>query len=331
MPAIDVEADSAMGSQAETKSFSLISDDRLIQLYSAMLKCRILEERISTLFKQSRVIGGNRFAAGREAAVTGAVIDLLPEDTLSLSTLDLGASFIKGVPLDRLFRQLFLSAAGSDMGNPSSGQMSYEPLRVLAASTGIGALDVAISIASANRSKQNGKIVVAFCGDGSGSLGMWHTVLDFACLRELPILLVCYDRFLDESEDAGLQTGADEISLKAQAQGIPSIPVDGVDVVAVYRVASEAIAHARKGFSPTIIECKTVRWDGHGDSDSAGAQVSGAADRRSANDPILSMERYLTGKGLFSQDLKAEVAGQFKQELDAAIARAQNPPIAESL
>jgi TPP-dependent pyruvate/acetoin dehydrogenase alpha subunit len=332
MTAIDVEADSAIGAQAGAKGFSLISDDKLFQLYSTMLKCRMLEERISTLLKQSRAIKGNFSAAGREAAATGAVIDLLPEDTLIPSLLDLGACFIKGVPLDRIFRQLFLSAAGSDKSSRASVRMGYESRHVLAPSSAIGAtLGKAAGVASANKSKRNGKVVVVFCGDGHGSGSLWHSALDFACLRDLPILLVCHDNLTDEPVGVGQQNRADEVSLRAQAHGIPSIPVDGGDVVAVYRVASEAIARGRKGFGPTILECKTVSWDGDEDSHSGRTRVSGAAERRSGSDPIVNMERYLVGKGLFSQALKAEVSGQFKEELDAAIAHAGNPPIAGSM
>ncbi len=114
----------------------------------------------------------------------------------------------------------------------------------------------------------------------------------------MPILFVCQPS-LSNSE---AQTGIEEIGLDAQACGLPAITVDGSDVVAVYRVATEAITHARKGNGATLIACTAFH-----------------SDHSPESDPILKMEAYLSRKSLFSAELKREVTGSFTMELDAAI------------
>jgi pyruvate dehydrogenase E1 component alpha subunit len=116
--------------------------------------------------------------------------------------------------------------------------------------------------------------------------------------RNLPILLVCHS-----------SSDCDEICLKAQESGFPGVSVDGDDAVAVYRVATEAIAHARRGSGPTLIDCKPWPLSGHK-----------PGHRQAAGNPIPRMEEYLTRKGLFNKKFKSKVTADFRRELDAALA-----------
>ncbi len=326
MMEMELEAGAATGTQPEIKGFSLISCEKLLQLYRAMLKCRMLNERVNTLTKPNRRIEDRFPAAGHEAAVAGAVIDLLPEDTLVPSAHDLCAGFVKGVPLEEMFGQLLSSAASSDNGMRDLAQECYEPLNVLAAfPTNKARLDRATRIASENKTKGNCKVVVVFSGGVAASGSLRLDAVDFAGMKDLPIALVCHDPHAVGEGGPEPQAKAGDLSLKALASGIPCIPVDGNDVVAVYRVASEAFAHARKGCSPTIIECKTCGSPSLRGRGSAKARPQEGAKLQSANDPILAMESYLTGKGLFNESLRIEVTRQFSKELDEAIALAKKP------
>lgn len=246
--------------------FSLISNEKLLALYSTMLKCRMIQGRIRILFRQNNFTGNHSPAVGREAAAVGVAIDLAPEDTVAPPPGDLIPCFINGLLLEELF-----------------GGLSHP----IAPSPGIAArLKIAVDAAMANKLNKNNKISVAFSTGEPASLGPWHQALSFAGLHGLPMIFVSWMK---------------SIPLKTKACGFPAITVDGNDAVAVYRVASEAIAHARKGNGPTLIECQ--RWK--------------------AGDPILTMEKYLIRKGLFTKDYKAEVAAAFNEELDAAIELAE--------
>jgi pyruvate dehydrogenase E1 component alpha subunit len=314
------------------KAFSLISNEKLVQLYSTMLKCRMMEERIRILFKQSKFSGNYYAAVGQEAAAVGAAVDLLPEDTIGPSHRDFITNFIKGAPLDKMISQLYARSNSPDKGRSSPAHMGYAPLNVITPSSTIAAqLNIATGVALANKMKKNNFIAMAFSGDGSTSLGFWHEALNFAGVNDLPIVFVCQNNMWAESVSLKLQTKVQDIALKAQAYGFPGITVDGNDVVAVYRVASEAIARARKGSGPTLIECKTYRWYGHSEIDPGKYRPAEEVERWKDYDPILNMEKYLTGKGLYSEDLKLNIATAFNKELDAAIEVADKSPFPEGV
>ena len=316
---------------ADKGSFSLVSNEKLIQLYTTMLKCRMLEERARVLFKQSRFTGNYYSAVGQEAAMVGVAVDLEPEDTVGPSHRDFIANFVKGAPLEKMFCQLFARACSPDKGRSSPAHMGYAPLNVISPSSTIAAqLNIATGVALANQMKKNGKVAVAFSGDGSTSLGFWHEALNFAGVRALPIVYVCQNNLWAESVSLKLQTKVEDIALKAQAYGFPGITVEGNDAVAVYRVAHEAIARARSGRGPTLIECKTYRWYGHSEIDPAKYREPEEVERWKANDPIANMEKYLGRKGLHTSELKNQTAASFSNELDAAIEFAEKSPWPEA-
>jgi TPP-dependent pyruvate/acetoin dehydrogenase alpha subunit len=257
---------------AGKSGFSIISNEKLLQLYAAMVKCRALEERVQILFPRSKLTG-KRGAVSQEAVAVGVALDLLPEDTVAASPGNLIVNLIwneiQGEPLDKLFARLNARAT-----RPSPAAQ----------------FKLATVAAQANKAAKNGKIALAFSSNGSG---FSPEALKAAGDRQLPIFFVRQTRLPAKPPRGKKQAGATEIS------GIPVIPVDGNDVVAVYRVATEAITHARKGNGPTLIDC--------------------IFEPSEARDPLLRTESYLTRKGLFSEEGKRQVAAAFKRELDDAV------------
>lgn len=313
-------APAASETSPASHGFSLISSEKLIELYATMLKCRMIDDRILILLDKYNLSGTYEALAGQEAAAVGVAIDLLPEDAISPSQRDLTVCFIKGVPLETIFRQIFARAGNPDPVTPdnvSSTRMclGYEPLNLMAPPSTVEAqIGIATGVALASKMQKNGKIAVAFLGEHSASLDLCDAAFHYACENRLPIVYVWQNGRGDEG-----------IGLKAQAHGVPAIPVDRNDVVAIYRVASEAFAHARKGNGPTLIECTPFCLDsnaGIGANMDFGTQI---AEPCNAGDPILNMEKYLVGRGLFSPRLKLEIAADFSNELDAALAAACTP------
>ena len=266
--------------------FSLISNEKLLQLYATMLKCRMLEERIRIPGKISKLQGIVSGAMGQEAAAVGVILNLGSEDTIAPLPGDVIAGFIKGVPLEDIF-------AGLRAPVP----VGHAPLHVLPSCSSLATqLALAAGVALAGKMEKNSRITVTFCGDMVPLPELCQEAMRFAGVHRLPILYVCWNSRPEV-----------DIALETQACGFPCITVDGNDAVAVYRVASEAIAHARKGNGPTLIECKTG-FD------------SGPAEEQhpSADDALLNMEKYLTRKGLFSGESKRQAAAGFGRELDSA-------------
>lgn len=311
---------------------SLISDEKLKQLYSTMVKCRVLEERIRILKKQARFKGNYYAAVGQEATEVGCTIDLRDEDTIAPSHRDFIANYIKGVPLNAMLSQIYMRRTSPDKGRSSPAHCGYAPLNIITPASTIAAqLNIGTGVAMANKMKKNDNVVVAFSGEGSTSLGFWHEALNFAGVLQLPIVYVCQNNLWAESVNVKLQTRVDDISVKAQAYGFPGITVDGNDVVAVYRVAQEAIQRARSGGGPTLIECKTYRWYGHSEIDPAKYRTSEEVEEWKAKDPIAAMERYLTGKKLYSPEHKQQIIDEFNPQLDAAIDFAEKAPLPEPI
>lgn len=305
---------------AANGSNPLISNDKLKQLYTTMLQCRLLEERARILKKQARFKGNYYAAVGQEATAVGAAIDLRLEDTIAPSHRDFISNFIKGVPLEALFSQLYGRTTSPDRGRSAPAHAGYAPLNIITPASTIAAqLNIGTGVALANQMKKNDNVVVAFSGEGSTSLGFWHEALNFAGVRNLPIVYVCQNNLWAESVSVKLQTKVDDISLKAAGYGFPGITVDGNDVVAMYRVAQEAIDRARHGGGPTLIEAKTYRWYGHSEIDPAKYRTAEEVEEWKAKDPILAMEGYLAGKNLFSTDWKQQISEDFAKKLDTAV------------
>jgi len=292
------------GLQPANNGFSLISNKKLLQLYATMLKCRMLDERMLEKTKldkhihiplsQGKVTANGFSALGHEAATVGVAIDLHPEDTVSPSHADLITPFIQGEPLENVLSRL-------DAG---TGKACSAPAW----------LNSATGAALANKTSKNKKIAVALSRLASAPRDSWDEALHFAGLHQLPILFVWQNGLgpgpvSPEPQIKAPKREDGDVALKAQVYGIPCIAVDGNDVVAVYRVASESIARARQGCGPTLIQCKRLQ----------------------ADDPILNMEKYLIGKGLFSVEFRKQISVSFSRELEGAIEMAGKLPSPESL
>jgi pyruvate dehydrogenase E1 component alpha subunit len=262
--------------------FSLISSERLLSLYAAMIRCRIIGERASALPEQGDGSPSTLPATGREAAIVGVAISLGREDSLVPAQGDRTAAFVKGVPLGNLLG--------------SSPRATLAEFGVaLTSGTAVERLEAAIAAAQASLAEKSGAVAVAFFASRSEMAGLSAKARQRAGDDRLPLLLVCLN--------------APESGAPDPDYGFPAIAVDAGDVVAIYRVATEAIAVARRGLGPTRIDCLPYP----------------ATDRVGASpDPIGNMETYLTRKGLFRQEMKQEITAGFGKQVDAAI-RAGGP------
>jgi TPP-dependent pyruvate/acetoin dehydrogenase alpha subunit len=263
---------------------SLISDEKLKQLYVTMLQCRLLTERAHNLRRQATL----KASMGQEAIATACAIDLVPDDTLVLPPNDSVAGLVKGIPLGDLVAQLFAPKT------PASAQGDH--------------LNTATAAAVTHKRNQNNNVVVVFAGEATTKLPCWGEALKFARRRRLPIMFVVENnpwpgtKPIEEPED---------FALKARSYGLFGITVDGNDVVAVYRVAYESLDRLRHCDGPVLVEARPYH--------TVGQRKLSKSDR----DPLLHMERYLTAKKLFTEPWKQTVIAAFSRQLDAAVRAAK--------
>jgi TPP-dependent pyruvate/acetoin dehydrogenase alpha subunit len=302
MPEIDKpESATAMQNQHAKPGFSLISNEKLLELYATMVKCRLLDERARALLKRSGM-ASDGFPSGREAAIAGVALDLIAEDTIAASQNELSLGFIRGAPLEKLLGRFDARAARKRNGRRHSAHAVLPALNVIASTpSGGGRFGVAAGVALANGIAKNGRIAVAFSLERPNLTEEQRDAVRFAGGRKLPIVFVCETELGDGTEPRAGYSGIEDVVATAQENGIPEIAVDGNDAVAVYRVAHEAVLRARQGRGPTLIECKMVRM----------------RDNPKSKDPVLNLEWYLSRKGLMRDELCSRIVAEFTQQLDA--------------
>jgi pyruvate dehydrogenase E1 component alpha subunit len=249
--------------------FQIISSERLLELYSTMLKCRMFAEGTRALIDKEKLSATSRSVGGREATDVGVALGLLPADTLASSECDLSLALVRGVPLHTILERVTAHR------QPSAAAR----------------LKAALTAARAHKAKNDNSVAVFFRSAAKPAEALWDEALRIAGAEKLPILFVSYP---------GAELG--DAAAKTERCCFPAIAVDCNDAVAVYRVATEAVVHARRGNGPTLIEC--VLWPMRG---------------AEPDDPILNMEAYLSRKGLFSTKFKADVSARFERELAAAL------------
>ena len=223
---------------------SAYSNELCISLYTALLKCRMCDEKARILFRQSK-FGGNFYSGvGQEATEVGAAFTLRKDDWIAPSHRDWTSNIIKGAPLKSCFAQLFAKATSPDRGRSSPAHMGFPDLHVITPASSIaGQLAVGTGVAFGLKRLKKDTVVVAFFGDGATSIGGFHEALNFAGVHRLPIIYICQNNLWAESVPLRLQTALKDLSERAKAYGFPGYSVDGNDVLAVYEAATKAIDH----------------------------------------------------------------------------------------
>src|SRR6185437_3124188 len=163
------------GMQKTSNGNAPLPEAKLKQIYSTMLKCRTMEEKIRILFKQGRFAGNYYAAVGQEATEVGCTIDLKPEDTIAPAHRDFIANIMKGTPLNLMFAQLYARKTSPDQGRSSPAHCGYAPLNVITPASTIAAqVNIGTGVALAYKLQKKPYLVGALSGEGSTSLGLWH-------------------------------------------------------------------------------------------------------------------------------------------------------------
>lgn len=238
--------------------------DALAEMYRRMYRIRTFEERATALFLDGRLPGFLHTSVGQEAVPVGCTYDLGHADYVTSSHRGHGHVIAKGMPLRSMFAELCGKAEGSNRGHGGSMHiMSFEH-GILGANGIVGAgLPIAAGAALSAVLRGTEQVVVCFFGDGAANNGAFHESLNLAAVWNLPVVYVCENNHYAESTPHDTTTKPTSIAQRASAYGIPGAAVDGNDLAGVYAEASQAIARARAGGGPTLLEAITYRWYGH--------------------------------------------------------------------
>jgi len=298
-----------------------LSKETLLGLYGNLLKTRMLDERFRKLFRQGRFAGTYFSAVGQEATTVGPSYGLRDEDIIAPSHREIGASVTKGVPLEKIAAQIYARTNSPDKGKSHPVHFGWRPKGVITpSSTLAGQTVVGTGCAMGFKIQKRDNVVLAFFGEGSTARGGWHEALNYAGIHKLPIVYICQNNLWAESVPAHLQAGVTDFSERARAYGFPGVTIDGNDVVATHKTAVEAIARARKGEGPTLIEMKTYRWYGHSEIDPADYRAREELDGWKKKDPLPRAEKLMRDLGLLTTQKREALVEQFDQEIDEAVA-----------
>lgn len=301
--------------------------DRDLELYYLLKLTREFEYRVSRLHAQNKISGGVYSGFGQEAVVVGTTFDLKREDVIFPLHRDLGALLVKGVPPGVVMAQLYGKATGLSRGKDSGlhgGSLEhgvFGSTSMLASS-----LPVACGFALKFKLRKEPQVALAYFGEGAGSRGDFHEAANFAGVHRLPVIFVCENNQYAYSTPLSQTMAIENVADRAAAYGFKGVVVDGNDLHAVLEASARAVARARAGEGPTLIECKTYRMLGHSPHDRAAYRIEEEKKRWEARDPLRLWESFLEVKGLDLAQTKAQIEARIKQVVDDAVRFAEESP-----
>lgn len=299
----------------------------LVDLYRTMLTIRRFEERCNHLYMQGRIPSTLHLYIGQEAVAAGVCAHLRADDYLLSTHRPHGHAIAKGVSLPSMMAELYAKVTGCCQGK--GGSMHVGDINVgMAPAIAIvgGNIPIAAGMALAAKRLNNGRVAVSFFGEGGANEGAFHEALNMAALWNLPVVYVCENNLYAASTPVATAFKIENVADRAAAYGLPGVIVDGNDVAAVYQAAGEAIARARRGDGPTLLECKTYRLCGHSRSDPRTYRTKEEEALWETKDPITRLADRLQQSGLATAATLAEIEQSVKAEIDEAVAFAEASP-----
>src|SRR6478752_2523551 len=315
-----------VGSLSEVKDAGLDRED-LLGMYRSMVITRGIEERGHTLYKQGKIPGSFYTGRGNEAAAVGVGSAMGPDDVGTPLHRDMGVHIVRGVEPWRIFANYMGRADGPTRGRDGNVHLADARLGMIAMVSHLPAmLPVATGAALAFRIRDERRVAVGWFGEGASARGDCHEAMNFAGTRRLPVVFVCDNNQWAYSTPTHLEYAVEHIADRAQAYGFEGVVVDGTDVLAVYREAKRAIEKAREGEGPTLIECQTLRMEGHAVHDDAFYVPKELFERWAERDPLERYRTWLREQVDMSDDEEEEITGYVKRLLNESLQRAEESP-----
>ncbi|MGE3512742.1 MAG: thiamine pyrophosphate-dependent dehydrogenase E1 component subunit alpha [Vicinamibacterales bacterium] len=304
-----------------------LTHEQLLEMYSWLQHIRAFDERLSALVKQGRVRSGVYTGIGQEAIIVGTCFGLRREDYVCPLHRDLGAFLMKGVSDRAMMAQMFAKQGGLSKGRDSALHSGVPELGIFGNTSMLGAnLPVAAGLALSFKIEHVDNVVVAYFGEGASNVGDVHEAFNIAGVMRLPVLFICENNQYAYSVPVEKSMAIDDVADRARGYGFDGVAINGNDVLAVYQATQGALARARRGEGPTLIECKTYRWHGHSEHDKAFYRSQEEVAMWRSRDPITTFTTYLRGLNLLDDTHVAEVDARIKATLDDAVDFAMSAP-----
>lgn len=306
------------------------SKDQLMAFYETMFKMRRFEEETFEFYKKGMMAGLAHLYMGEEAVATGVCAALEEKDYIGSTHRGHGHLVARGADIDRMMAEILGKRTGYSNGKGGSMHIMAMDKGILGANGIVGG-EIPIATGAAYTAKYKGtdQVAVSFMGDSATNEGTFHESINMAAAWKLPCVYVIENNLYGISVDIRDVTNTPDLAVRAQAYDIPGVVVDGMDVIAVYEAAVEAVERARKGEGPTLIECKTYRWQGHHVGDPAIYRTRRSETEKEdwmARCPVATLKKEMIEAGIASEAEVAALEEKVEAEVQAAVKFAADSP-----
>jgi TPP-dependent pyruvate/acetoin dehydrogenase alpha subunit len=307
----------------------MFSNDVDGEAYLRMLKIRHFEQAVSALITEGVVAGACHSSIGQEGAIVGACMALRRDDYMSGTHRSHGHPIGKGAELNSLMAEILGKATGVCKGRGGSMHLTDTSVGSIGESAIVGGgIPLATGAALSAQVRGTDQVALTFFGDGAVNEGAFHESLNMASIWKLPVIFFCENNGYAAVTPAARTHGQPDVAKRAAGYGIPGVIVDGQDFDAVYAATQEAVARARGGEGPTLIEAKTYRFDEH----CVGLFINGAyrtkeeVERyKSECDPIALLRAKLRQRGRREQEL-LNTEAEAQRLIESAVSFAKDSP-----
>ena len=305
-----------------------ISNEQMKDMYVKMRRIRDFESTAAKLFAEGKIPGFVHLYLGEEA-IAPAVCECLRDDDFITSThRGHGHIIAKGGDLNLMMAELFGRETGYCKGKGGSMHIADRDKGILGANGIVGAGHcIACGAGLSAKLRGTDQVCVCFFGDGSTNQGTFHESLNMASIWKLPIIFACENNHYGISMSQDRHQAIKDVADRGAAYNIPGIAVDGNDPMAVYEAASEAVARARAGKGPTLLECKTYRQHGHFEGDPAIYKPKEEQAAWMEKDPMPRFAKFLVDNGVCTEEEVKAMDDQVAKEIEDSIAFADAQPI----
>lgn len=309
----------------ESRDASLEAED-LLRIYYFLRLNRMLEERLSALYRQGTVTATVFTSRGQEATSVGSAFALNSTDFVSPLTRNLGTMLVRGVSPHDIFAQYLGKASGPTRGRERIHYFGDLNLGLVASLSVLGDMVPVMAGVALALARSGDGVALVYVGDGTTSTGDFHEGLNMASVLDLPLVVVIENNGYAYSTPVARQAPIANLGLRARNYGIPAETIDGTDVLAVHHATKKAADRARRGGGPSIIEACTMRMQGHSDADDSWYVPKSELEAWKQRDPVTRFERRLIDDRLLTPQGREDVSRRITQELATNLESALSSP-----
>lgn len=304
-----------------------ITKETYLEWYKSMLLMRKFEEKAGQLYGQQKIRGFCHLYIGQEAVVAGTVSATRPADTFITSYRDHAQALAKGVSANACMAELYGKATGCSKGKGGSMHF-FSKEHGMMGGHGIvgGQIPLGAGIAFAEKYLGTDNVNVCFMGDGAVRQGALNESFNMAMLWKLPVIFVCENNGYAMGTSVKRTTNMEDIYKIGLGFDMPSMPVDGMDPVAVHNAMDEAVQRARAGEGPTFLEIRTYRYKGHSMSDPAKYRTKEELEEYKGRDPLISTKQAILENNYADEAWFAEIEAGVKKVVEESVKFAEESP-----